>query len=133
MGDHASRCDKGGLLRQIDRWLNWYVSGPTDGSSLAGLATLLTLLEGLRGWRFSCQRNDVFSSDDDQPERALDLLLHSSLVSLGDSVLLGISEHDVHVLVEGKEGTDHHASILDGDPDSEVNPLQEFASLCRHC
>lgn len=120
-------------MRQIDRWLNWYVSGSTDGSSLTGLATLLTLLESLRRRRFSRQRNDVLSSDDDQPERALDLFLHSSLVSLGDSVLLGISEHDVHVFVEGKEGTDHHASILDGDPDSEVYPLQEFASLGRHC
>lgn len=131
--DHASRSDKSGLLRQIDGRLHWYVARPTDRSSLAGLATLFALLEGLRGRRFSCQRNDVLSSDDDQAQCALDLLLHSGLVSLGDSVLLGIGEHDVHVFVEGKEGADHHASILDGDPDPEVNPLQEFAPLRGHC
>lgn len=131
--DHSSRRDKSGLLWQIDRRLHRYVSWPIDGSGLASLATLLTLLKSLRGRRFSCQRNDVLSSDDDQAQRALDLLLHSSLVSLGDSVLLSIGEYDVHVFVKGKEGADHHTSILDGDPDPEVYPLQEFASLCGHC
>lgn len=118
---------------QIDWWLHWYVSRPIDGSGLASFATLLTLLKRLRGRRFSCQRNDVLPSNDDQAQRAFDLLLHSSLVSLGDSVLLSIGEYDIHVFVKGKECANHHASILDGDPDPEVYPLQEFASLCGHC
>jgi hypothetical protein len=36
------------------------------------------------------------------------------------------------VFIKGKEGTNHHSSILNGDSDSEVYPLQKFASLCSH-
>jgi hypothetical protein len=36
------------------------------------------------------------------------------------------------VFIKGKEGTHHHPSILNSDSDSEVYPLQKFASLCGH-
>jgi hypothetical protein len=58
--------------------------------------------------------------------------LNSSLVGFGDSVLFGISEDYVHVLVEGQECADHHASILNGDSHSEINPLKKFTSLRGH-
>jgi hypothetical protein len=60
------------------------------------------------------------------------LFLNSSFVGFGDSVFLGICQHDIHVFIEGKEGAYHHSAILDGDPDSEVYPLEEFTSLCGH-
>ena len=36
------------------------------------------------------------------------------------------------MFVEGKEGANHHSSILNGDPHSEVYPLEELASLGSH-
>ena len=58
--------------------------------------------------------------------------MDSGLVGLGDPVLLGVGQDYVHVLVEGEEGADHHPPVLDGDPNPEVDPLQELASLSRH-
>ena len=49
--------------------------------------------------------------------------MDSSFVGFGDSEFFSICEYNVHVFVEGKEGADHHTSILNGDPDSEVDPL----------
>ena len=60
------------------------------------------------------------------------MFLNSCFVGLGDAVLFGICEDDVHVFVEGEEGANHHPAILDGDPYSEVDPLQEFAALGCH-
>lgn len=122
-----------GLRWQVEGRLRRNVAWPVDGGCLADFVGLIiSLFEGLRGRRFSSERNDVLSADDDKSESALDLFLHSSFVGLGDSVLFRICEDDVHVLIEGEEGADHHASILNSNPHSEVDPLQEFAALGGH-
>lgn len=122
-------------------WLSWQVQGrlrrnvawSVDRRCLAHfIGFIICLFEGLRGRCFSCKRNNIFSTNNDKSERAFDLFLDSGFVGLGDSVLFGIGEYDVHVLVEGEEGADHHSTVLDGEPDSEVDPLQEFAPLCGH-
>ena len=60
------------------------------------------------------------------------MLVLSCFVCLGDAILFGVCQDDVHVLVEGEESTNHHSGILESDSDPEVDPLQELAPLCCH-
>ena len=107
--------------------------GSVDGGHLAWLGGFCVgFLEGLGGRGLGSEGDDVLAPDDDETEGPLDLLVDSGLVGLGDPVLLGVGEDDVHVLVKGEEGADHHPPVLDGDPHPEVDPLQELASLSRH-
>jgi len=55
-----------------------------------------------------------------------------SFIGFGDAILLGVSKDNVHVFVECEKSTHHHSGILKSDSDSEVNPLQELASLRCH-
>ena len=36
------------------------------------------------------------------------------------------------MFIEGEEGPNHHSSILDGQSNSEIDPLKELALLCGH-
>ena len=83
----------------------------------------------MRGWGFSSERNYVLPSDDDKAKSSLDLFKDAGFFCFSDSVFVGIGENDVHVFIEGEESADHHSSILDGDSDSEIDPLEELASL----
>lgn len=85
---------------------------------------------GRRG--FCCEGDDVLAADDDESESAFDLFVLSGFVCLGDAILFGVGQDDVHVLVEGQEGADHHAGVLECDSHSEVDPLQELAPLRCH-
>jgi hypothetical protein len=83
----------------------------------------------LGGRGFSSEGDDVLSSNDDKAESSLDLFQYASFFGFSDSVFVSIGENDVHVFVECKKSTDHHPSVLDGYSDSEINPLEELASL----
>ena len=75
---------------------------------------------------------NILSSDNDKSKCPFDLFVHPTFPCFGDPILLSICKNDVHMFVESKEGTNHHASILDSDPNSEVDPLKELASLSCH-
>ena len=105
-------------------WLSRDTSWPINRAHFTWLRGFrLGLFESLGGRSLSSKRDDILSPDDDKPKCSFDLLMHSCLIGLRDPVLLCISEDNVHVFVEGKEGANHHAAILNGDTDSEVNPL----------
>ena len=81
------------------------------------------------GWGFGSQGDDVFASDNDKSESSLDLFEDAGLFGFSDSVFIGIGEDNVHVFVEGEKSAYHRSSVLDGDSDSEIDPLEELASL----
>lgn len=131
--NESSGRDQGRLGGEVQGRLRRNVPRPVDRRRLPHFIRLvICLFEGLRGRSLSSEGDNILPANNDESEGTFDLFLHSGFVGLGDSVLFGIGEYDVHVLVEGEEGADHHAAVLDGEPDSEVDPLQKLAPLGGH-
>lgn len=60
------------------------------------------------------------------------MLRDSGFLGFYYPILISISEYNVHMLIKGKKCAYHHSSILQSQPNSEVDPLQKFTSLCCH-
>lgn len=96
----------------------------------------------------TAERDDGLSTEDDQPQRALHLVL--VILSLGSILrptcrfsrfcatfaldpaeLVTLGEDEVHVLVEREELTDQGARVVQGDPDAVVDDGGHLAALHR--